>query len=103
MSNLKKIKVNNFILNNIILGIFILILAYNLKNILNIFTPKIIEGNTDYSTSLSTIFNSHQTQATQIALLNADVTALQQQIASIQQQLQAQGQANAQNTLNMIS
>ena len=37
-------------------------------------------GINDYSTSLSTIFNSHQTQATQIALLNADVTALQQQI-----------------------
>lgn len=101
MSKFKNVKVNNFILNNIILGVFILLLAYNLENILNIFTPKIIEGNTD--SILPTLLTQLQNQAIQIAQLNADVTMLQQQIAGIQTQLQAQAQANAQNTLNMIS
>lgn len=101
MSNFKKAKVNNFIINNIILGVFILILAYNLANILNIFTPKILEGNTD--SILPTLLTQQQTQSTQIAQLNADVTMLQQQIAGIQTQLQAQAEANAQNAIDMIS
>ena len=94
MSNLKKIKVNNFILNNIILGIFIYILAYNLANRLNIFKPKIIEGNTD--STLSTIISSYQNQAIQVSQLTADVSVLQNDISNLQTQIQAQAQAQAQ-------
>tara|TARA_S200000501_G_C20625452_1_gene656505 strand:- start:224 stop:532 length:309 start_codon:yes stop_codon:yes gene_type:complete len=101
MSNLKKIKVNNFILNNIILGIFILILAYNLENILNIFTPKIIEGNTDNTNITAAILKIHRNQARKIANLNHVVTKLQKENNNIRDQITEQAKRKL-NSLKKI-
>ena len=72
MTNVNKVKSYYFILNIIILGVFILILAYNLANILNIFIPKVRERNTDYN------LPADLAEDTQITQLNTHITTLQE-------------------------